>query len=296
MQIARFHIYKGVMNGAIPSFHNMPILNMIFTWMRDHLRLRGIYPMEGRHENRTQAKIAQYIIDDTVNWAIAAAIHTPGGPCYNDDMEMNLWLRVSPLLYPTLQLIFWNIMALGHMWVSTHIKHVLVAMLKVCDYNWDREKSAAQICHEDTDSKITWRKRVRFLTEEEQEIRNVRHEEQNRIYDIGNNNNNNKKDKNGDKEFLIDLNYVVTNDTEAFWNSVSNAMEPIHRQAPSWIRMMIMNTATKQSISSTEDIKLSSIIDIPYSRQSNLLSISQFPVRVFPALRSVSSSISALSG
>ena len=236
MQIAHFHLYKGVQNGAIQSFHDMPVVNLIFTWMRNHLRSRGIEPMEGEHENRTHAKIRQCIIVDMLNSAIAAAIHTPGGTCYNDEMDMNLWLRISPLLYPTLQVIFWNIISLGHMWVSTNISHVLVAMLQVCNYDYEPGKTPAQICCEDTDDKINWRSRKHYLTEEQQAQR---------IVESGQNSNHGHRN-NDSVEFLKDLNYVSVLDTPTFWNQVSNAMPLKHRQSPSWIKMMVRNTSTKQ--------------------------------------------------
>jgi len=238
LQIARFHIYKGVQNGAIPAFHDMPMVNMIFTWMRDHLRSRGIEPMEGHHENRTQAKIKQFIIDDIVNWAIAAAINTPGGICYNDELEANLWVNIAPILYPTLQVILFNVVALGHMWVSSHINHVLKAMLKVCNYNYVPGKTAAQVCFEDKDDSIVWRVRRKYTSDDRQE-----HNDNNNNGDNSNSGFNNRRDT---VDFLKDLNYVAAHDTDAFWNSVSNAMPEKHRQAPSWIRSMVMNTAKKQ--------------------------------------------------
>ena len=231
MQLCQFFIYKGIQQGAIPSFDNMPSVNMIFTMMGKYLDDMGIHAMEGHHANRTHGKIKQFIVDDMLKWAISSAINTPGGVCYGDSIELNLWSRISPLLYPTLQVILWNIMALRDMWVPSEISHVIIAMLKVGNYEWTENSNAAQICAEDTDGRITWKKTLRYENKP--------------------NNNGNDTDQfnRPEKVWLNDINYIAVTPTESYWQLVSDAMPAHVRKPPSWIKSVIYSTATKQTFS-----------------------------------------------
>lgn len=163
-QMCRFSIYKAKMTGYIPEFDKLDTLDMVLTSMTHKLHKMGVQQAENNAWNRVHDKIREACIDDMVTYAIAAAIHMPGGVCYQDDWELTLWKRVSPMLYVTKQVMLWNILGLQREWTgdAAVVSDMLQSAMRLANYHYKEGKTPAEQYADDVDRRIQWRRAKKY--------------------------------------------------------------------------------------------------------------------------------------
>ena len=235
-------IYKAIQMGYIPDITSVPTLDLVLIGMTHMLEQLGVTMDENNNVNRVHEKIREACIDDMVTYAVATAIHMPGGVCYQDDWELTLWKRVSPLLYCTLQIMLWNIIGLKREWTgdSLLLAEIVRAALLIGNYSVEAGKTPSDAYRLDTEGKIMWRTRKRY---DKATVRPPRAGEQ---AEAGGEGDGRRFGNRPDFEAkdTIDLNYISIPWTKATAQQISKNMPDPVRLSPGWITALLKRSAS----------------------------------------------------
>jgi len=136
-QLAVYWVYKGIATKAIPDF-NCGIYNQVIGKMLTYMSERGDKNQNDTSANRVYRNIMMNVRHQTVLRAVNIALNLPGGPCFmKEDWKAFLVHRVSPLLYPTMQVFLWEVFSLRHMWVKSYQGEIIMAACKVAGARMD---------------------------------------------------------------------------------------------------------------------------------------------------------------
>lgn len=227
-------VHKGVQCGYIPDFTQMPMVDIILQNLSRWLLSMGVTPQENNNWDRVHNKIKIAIHDSVARNAIIETFNLPGGSRFmvnEGGWELSFLREVSVKLFPTLQIIFWEVMEHEHEWIGdvNMIVEMLKAALKVAGYEWIKDHTASDQYMYDVHDEVRWRRRIKH-DDPEENAGNQQQQEQGQdgprahVY---------QKQR---KTTLIDLNWVRLQETGTLWQQISNNMPAWCRAPPSRIK------------------------------------------------------------
>lgn len=133
-------IYKAIAVGYIGDI-NLDIYKLIMGSIVDFLKLQGYAGNLNLSSLRIRNKVMRLLHHYTIVAAVQEAVFLPGGSCYkHPDWREDLPGLVSPYLYPRLDVFYWCLMSLSHLWVYPEWGAVLRAASAVAGMPFSHRK------------------------------------------------------------------------------------------------------------------------------------------------------------